>query len=79
MLQITRRKLFKLGTLVPVKSPACLVTMGSISGQVRSRHRFAPLGSEGSGEHGGDDMQLKGIVFDMVRWPLCTMYFECNR
>ncbi|KAK1060157.1 hypothetical protein LTR74_012075 [Friedmanniomyces endolithicus] len=42
--------------------------MGSTPEHTRSRHHFAPLGSKGSGQHldGGDNMQLKGIVFDMV-------------
>ncbi|KAK5682577.1 hypothetical protein LTS10_005705 [Elasticomyces elasticus] len=37
--------------------------MGSISGQLRARHHFAPL-AKGARQDGGQ-MQLKGVVFDM--------------
>ncbi|KAK3639821.1 hypothetical protein LTR56_012201 [Elasticomyces elasticus] len=37
--------------------------MGSMSGQLRARHHFAPL-TKGARQDGGQ-MQLKGVVFDM--------------
>ena len=40
-------------------------TMALINGQSRSRHNFAPLGSAHNGGDGRNQMQLRGIVFDM--------------